>query len=169
MHQNFKSPPVKHSSTNYDFRFSFIRRFTHRTHNTNGHRNLTLRVHTVRTRPRVESRPSDCERIDGAQDRWLAPSDRAGPLPPLRLSAPNWWVVHMWKISKGLCVDLPHTASFGRMLGVSRAGGSWECQITCVPARAQSPGVAGNQDSGARECKLYPFQSCETAESLAGG
>ena len=130
-------------------------RFTQRTHNTNGHRNLTLRVFTVRTRPRGKSRPSDCERIDGAQGRWLAPSGRRGPLPPLRLSAPNWWVVYVWKIGEGLDLILPHTASCGRMMGFSRAGGSWECQITCVPARAQSPWVAGDQDSGARECKLY--------------
>ena len=62
-----------------------------------------------------KSRPSDCERIDGAQDRWPAPSGRQGPLPPLRLSAPNWWVVYVWKIDEGLMVTLPHTASCGWM------------------------------------------------------
>ena len=130
-------------------------RFTQRTHNTNGHRNLTLRVFTVRTRPRGKSRPSDCERIDGAQGRWLAPSGRRGPLPPLQLSAPECRVVHLLKIGEGLLVVLPHSGSCGWMLGFARAGGSWQCDITCVPARAQLPGLGGDQDSGARECKLY--------------
>ena len=110
---------------------------------------------TVRTRPRGKSRPSDRERIDGAQDRWPAPSGCRAPLPPLQLSAPNWWVVYPWKIGADSRVNVPDSPSSWQMLGFPRAGGSWNCETICVPACARPPGVGGDQDSGVRECKLY--------------